>query len=333
MKTIKPILLGMFLCLAGLNLYAQFQPAKGEKLNVIFDSDMGPDYDDVGAIAMLHAYADSGYVNILATIACTRYEEVASIFSVFNTYFKRPDIPVGVPKGDAFYGKDRQHWSDTLVAKYPHRIKSNNEVPDAVQLYRKILAAQPDHSVTLITVGFFTNLDNLLKTGADSYSPLSGKELVKKKVRLLVSMAGKFPEGKEFNIIKRPAEGYRVFAAWDIPVLFTGWEIGAKIKTGLTLVNNPAIQNSPVKDAYRIAMPMSPVDHEGRMGWDQTAVLIAIKGYKPFYDLVRGNIKVNPDGSDSWINNKRGNQAYLVDKMPPEKVATYIENVIMHQPR
>jgi hypothetical protein len=30
-----------------------------------FDSDMGPDYDDVGAIAILHAFADSGYVKIL----------------------------------------------------------------------------------------------------------------------------------------------------------------------------------------------------------------------------------------------------------------------------
>jgi hypothetical protein len=27
---------------------------------VIFDTDMGPDYDDVGAIALLHAFADSG---------------------------------------------------------------------------------------------------------------------------------------------------------------------------------------------------------------------------------------------------------------------------------
>lgn len=333
MKTIKLLVLSVSISLAWGSLYAQFQPPKGQKLNVIFDSDMGPDYDDVGAIAMLHAYADSGYVNILATIACTRYEEVASIFSVFNTYFKRPDISVGVPKGDAYYGKDRQHWSDTLVAKYPHSIKSNADVPDAVQLYRKILASQPDHSVTLITVGFFTNLDNLLKTGADSYSPLSGKELVKKKVRLLVSMAGKFPEGKEFNIIKRPAEGYRVFSGWETPVLFTGWEIGAKIKTGLTLVNNPAIQNSPVKDAYRIAMPMRPIDHEGRMAWDQTAVLIAVKGYKPFYEVVRGTVKVNPDGSDSWTNNAKGRQAYLVDKMSPEKITAYIEKVIMYQPR
>src|SRR6266446_1333672 len=41
--------------------------------SIIFDSDMGPDYDDVGAITLLHAFADSGYINILATVASTKY--------------------------------------------------------------------------------------------------------------------------------------------------------------------------------------------------------------------------------------------------------------------
>ena len=45
---------------------------------------MGPDYDDVGAITLLHAYADSGYINILATVASTKYEGVAVVMNVFN---------------------------------------------------------------------------------------------------------------------------------------------------------------------------------------------------------------------------------------------------------
>src|SRR5215217_7681794 len=119
---------------------------------VIFDTDMGPDYDDVGAIALLHAFGDSGKANILATIASTKYEGVAAVLSVFNTYFKKPDLPIGVPKGDALTLKDTQHWTDTLIARYPHAIKNNDEVPDAVELYRKILAQQPDNSVTITTV-------------------------------------------------------------------------------------------------------------------------------------------------------------------------------------
>jgi len=52
---------------------------KAKPVPVIFDSDMGPDYDDVGAITLLHAFADSGYINILATVASTKYEGVAAI--------------------------------------------------------------------------------------------------------------------------------------------------------------------------------------------------------------------------------------------------------------
>ena len=151
--------------------YGQQKPAK--PVNIIFDSDMGPDYDDVGAIAILHALTDKGEVNILATVASTKYEGVAGVLNVFNTYFNRPNIPIGVPKGKALELRDWQHWTNTVLAKYPHQIKSNDEVPDAIAIYRKILASQPDHSVTIVTIGFLTNLSNLLNTGADEYSRLS----------------------------------------------------------------------------------------------------------------------------------------------------------------
>ena len=133
---------------------------------IIFDSDMGPDYDDVGAITLLHALADSGQAKILATIASTKYDGVACVMNVFNTYFNRPNIPVAVPKGNALTLRDWQHWTDTLIEKYPHSIKSNGDVPDAPDLYRKILSKQPDHSVTIVTVGFLTNLSNLLLSRA-----------------------------------------------------------------------------------------------------------------------------------------------------------------------
>jgi len=174
--------------------------AKAQPESVIFDSDMGPDYDDVGAIALLHAFADDGKANILATIASTKYDKVAAVFSVFNTYFKRPNISIGVPKGEALDLRDFQHWSDSVVTNYPHAINTNKDVPDAVALYRRILAIQPDKSVTIITVGFLTNLKNLLQSKADMFSPLNGEQLVRQKVKQLVSMAGRFPSGSEFNV-------------------------------------------------------------------------------------------------------------------------------------
>ena len=164
---LKAILLILFICCA-MNTFSQSGKAP---VRIIFDSDMGPDYDDVGAIAILHTLADKGEAKILATMASTKYEGVAGVLNVFNIYFNRPDIPIGVPKGDALDLRDFQHWTDTLLAKYPHKIKTNDEAADAVMLYRKILAAQPDNSVTIVNVGFLTNLSNLLNTAADGYSP------------------------------------------------------------------------------------------------------------------------------------------------------------------
>ncbi|WP_423146196.1 nucleoside hydrolase [Rubrolithibacter danxiaensis] len=301
-------------------------------LPVILDTDMGPDYDDTGAITLLHAFADKGEATILATIASTKYEGVAAVLNVFNTYFNKQDIPIGVPRGNALTLKDSQHWTDTLIAKYPHTINNNNEVADAVAVYRKTLAAQPDSSVAIITVGFLTNLASLLKSLPDTYSPLSGKELVKKKVKKLVSMAGKFPAGKEFNIEEDAASAKYVFENWPTPVIFSGFEIGSKIKTGIPLIQNKQIKNSPVKDVYSICIPKAKEDSAGRMSWDQTAVLVAIKGANPYYKVRKGTIEIAADGSNSWKENKDGNQYYLLENLPEKDVERIINNLMMHQP-
>jgi inosine-uridine nucleoside N-ribohydrolase len=312
---------------------SMFSVAQSQPVNVIFDSDMGPDYDDVGAITLLHAFADEGKANILATIASTKYENVAAVFSVLNTYFKTPNIPVAVPKGEALELRDWQHWTDSIVKNYPHAINSNKDVPDAVALYRRILSIQPDKSVTIITVGFLTNLKNLLQSKPDMFSPLSGEQLVKQKVNQLVSMAGKFPEGSEFNINRDFSSAKYAYENWPTPVLFSGFEIGEKIKVGLPLIHNDAIQSSPVKDVFRISIPQAAEDSAGRKSWDETAVLVGVLGYENWYDVKRGKISISDkDGSNTWINDDNGTQAHLVEKTSPEVVQKLINELIQHQP-
>ena len=320
------------ICLAILvAFHTDAQKIKNPKA-VIFDSDMGPDYDDVGAIALLHAFADSGYIKILGTVASTNYEGVAGVFSVFNTYFKRPNIPIGVPKKQGSSLKDFQHWTDSVLANYQHAIKQNAEVPEAVEVYRKILAKQSDKSVTIITTGFFTNLAALLKSAPDQYSKLSGHELVKKKVKELVSMAGRFPTGSEFNVRIDSTASQFVFANWPTNVLLSGFEIGWNIRTGLPLINNNQITHSPVKDVFRISIPLHAEDKSGRPSWDETAVLVAVMGYAPYYTIVNGTMIVNDNGSNSWSNT--GNKhSYLVEKISPKEVENIINQLMMHLPR
>lgn len=320
----------LFILIGCFHTHAQ---QKQQPVPIIFDTDMGPDYDDAGAIAILHAFADKGEAKILATMASTKHAKVAATLSVFNTYFKKSAIPIGVPKGWAQDLKDFQHWTDTITANYPHTVQNNEDAADAVKLYRQILAKQPEKSVTIVTVGFLTNLYGLLQSGADAYSQLNGKELVKQKVKELVSMAGKFPAGDEFNVVKHAAASKYVFDNWPTTIIFSGFEIGQKIKTGLPLIHNKAIQNSPVKDVFRISIPLDKQDINGRMSWDETAVLVAVAGYKTYYILHPGRITVDGvTGSNSWVEDNKGNQFYLVEKTSPSVVEKVLNDLMMHQP-
>lgn len=301
------------------------------QVKIILDTDMGPDYDDVGALAMVHALVDKGEADLLATMACTNYEGVAKVLEIINTYFGRPQIPIGVARDYGVNLRDWQFWSDTLISRYPHSFKTNNDARDAVDLYRDILSKQEDESVTIVTIGFLSNIAALLKSGPDRHSPLSGHELVSKKVKSLVSMAGKFPEGMEFNIEEDAEAGIYTFSNWPNQLIFSGFEIGEKIKTGIPLIQNQSIINSPIKDVFRISIPMADEDKYGRMSWDQTAVLVAVRGADPYYDLAKGQIILQPNGYNSW-NYQSGDHFHLKEKMPAKEVEKLINELMMYQP-
>lgn len=306
---------------------------KGLPVALILDTDLGPDYDDVGAMALLHSLADSGKVTILATLSSNKDELVVPCIEAINTYFGRPNLPLGAPKSELGVSLDDGHkekWTEAMVKKYSHQTQKTSEAPDAVKVYRQILSGQPDTSVVVCTVGFFTNLKDLLLSGADEYSPLSGKELIARKVKRLVSMAGAFPAGREFNVHCDTPSSLLVMKEWPTEILFSGYEIGEKILTGKRLAGSP-VENSPIADTYRICLPQT--DPNGRMSWDQTAVLVAVNGYEPYFVIERGRMQVNDDGSDTWAADPSGPQARLMEKLPYEQLASLIENYMMHQPQ
>lgn len=305
-------------------------PSAVDPVKIIFDSDMGPDYDDVGALTMLHAFADSGKAEILGTMASNKYALAAPCLEVINTYYGRSKIPVGSPKNHGVNIGCSQHWTDSLVANYPHRLDSTSHAQDAVYLYRKILASQADTSVVIVTVGFLTNLNDLLVSGADTISPLNGKQLILKKVKKLVAMAGKFPEGSEFNVKEDSTSSKYVFDHWPTQIIFSGFEIGDHIFTGKILIGSKL--RSPAKMAFGIAIPMSDEDRNGRRSWDQTAVLTAVKGAAFAFGVVKGMMVAEPSGFNRWNKIENGTHSYLVFKKSPEVISGLIDQYMMHEP-
>jgi inosine-uridine nucleoside N-ribohydrolase len=128
-------------------------------VRVIFDTDLGADVDDAGAVAVLHALADRGEADILAMGLSVTHRWSAPCLDAMNTYYGRPDIPIGVVKGKGV--DDGCKYAESIAKEFPHDLKSPDEAADVVSLYRQVLAKQPDNSVVLVTVGFLTNVANL----------------------------------------------------------------------------------------------------------------------------------------------------------------------------
>jgi len=299
-----------------------------QPVRLVFDTDMMGDVDDVGTVALLHALADAGEVEILAMGLSGKNVFSPLCLDALNTYFNRSEIPIGIVKGPAF--DKRSKYAEAIAKEFPHKLKSADDLPDAARLYRKVLARQPDKSVVMVSVGQVTNFRNLLKSEADEYSTLDGPSLVKRKVKAWVCMGGKIPEGREANLIHDgPAAAYAI-ANWPTPIVFSGFEIGREIMTGAALKNVPA--DSPVRRGYEL---YNGLNH--RESWDQTAVLYAVRGLDgglaDYWDVAtKGHLHVNPDGSNQWRTSPDRDHAYLVKKMDPKKIAAVIEELMLQQP-
>ena len=114
-------------------------------VNIIFDTDVDHDCDDIGALFILHAAVERSEAKLLATIGCTSSDSIAPCLDAMNTWFGRPEIPVGTLKDPGLLVGP--HYTTELVKRFPHRFQSGKDSPDAVVLYRQILAKEPDGSV------------------------------------------------------------------------------------------------------------------------------------------------------------------------------------------
>lgn len=323
-----------FLFVLAFLIFAYASSWSAQPVKVIFDSDMGPDFDDVGAITILHALAAKGECEILATMASDGYPYIAPTLEVFNRYFKKSDIPIGAPGPDAPKFSCPNHWNDSLAVKYLPKLKTNADYPSATEVYRKVLAKQPDGSVVIITVGFLSNLADLLNSGPDQFSPLSGKDLVKQKVKKWVAMAGGFPEGSEFNVNKHAKASEYVFQNWPTPILFSGFEIGVKIMTGNQVATNGS-KGSPVQWAYQYCLSnYENKKSQNRNSWDHTAVLCAVRNPENYFYVVgNGTFVCNPYGSNTWNPDKNSNHSFLVHKYPYQKIADILDDLMLYEPK
>ena len=313
-------------------------PDSNNGVQLILDTDMSNDVDDVAALAMIHALANNGEADLLAVVtnANSNHKRTASTVDAINTYYNRPDIPIGVTKVSGLQ-EDGSWYGDSLHTIFPHDTPSDDQVADAVDVLRATLAAAEDNSVTYVSVGYLVNMASLLQSEPDEHSNLNGMDLVRQKVKEAVIMGGQYPHaGTEWNFSRnRPQDTQMVVDNWPTRIVFSGAEIGWQMYSGTSLQNAPT--SNPVRYAHEVFRGFDTPNNaltDGYHTWDQTAVLWAVRGDQDLWSRVdQGFNQVNADGSSqwqTWQNNSR--HEYLVKTQDNSRYVDIVNDLYLVPP-
>ncbi len=252
---------------------------------VIYDTDMDTDCDDAGGLAILHALADRGEAEILATVVSSRYPWSVPCVEAINRYYGRADLPIGAPKTTwADTGQRGSPYARQISEQFTTRLKSNDDASDAIDVYRRVLAAQDDGSVVIVTVGYLTNIRDLLASKPDAVSPLDGAALVRKKVSRWVCGGGRYPEslapGNWGNFRPDPSSAVIAVRDWPGLIFFSG--LGDHLHTGGGL--HETTTENPVRRVYKLYLG----GKKTRPSWDPICVLFGVRNKADYWEIHTG---------------------------------------------
>ncbi|MEO1188771.1 MAG: nucleoside hydrolase [Pseudomonadota bacterium] len=316
-------------------------PLAVDKPQIIFDTDFGGDADDLGAVAMLHYYADRGDIDLLAIISWSNESYALPALAAVNQFYGRPDLPLGVREVASW--RTDWNYNKAIADQFPHAPEAVTNASPAVALYRRLLANAAPNSITIVTVGPLANIQNLLNSGPDAISDASGTELVAAKVDQFVIMGGQFPQGitahgPEWNFDgNMPGVTQAVLETITRPVVFSGYEVGEALKYGAELNQHP--NDTPLYVGYKYFSEHAPwmkQDYQGQIldnsSFDQTAVMYAaINGVDEFWTLsAPGTLNVDARGVGTWNESNDGRHRYLILKDDVETTISEIAAAMTH---
>jgi len=319
-----------------------------EPTPIIFDTDMDLDCDDAGALAVLHALMDFNETKILGVIVDVPFEASAKCVMIINNYYNRPEIPVGLlevvdyEKGKKYQlyrgtkkqiAKFRDYYTKAVVEHYSSDITESQKIWESVNLYRHLLSNSEDHSVVIVAVGLLTALKALLDSPPDDLSPLNGIDLVKLKVKKLVTMGiGRFPSAQaEFNWLMDWQSARFVISHWPTDLVVQS--NGTQFLTGNKLsIKTP--ESNPVRKIYETYLKGPRRENDS---WDLITALYSVRGSEPYLEEKKGyRLILEPElGKNHWVpvENHEFNHSYLVLKLPKIKLKKAIEDLLIKLPK
>jgi inosine-uridine nucleoside N-ribohydrolase len=165
--------------------------------------------------------------------------------------------------------------------------------------------------VSICSTGFVSSLARLLASEPDDLSPLSGVELVRKKVKCLYLMAGVFTSSEEadYNFLQDPATTRKLYELWprDVAVVFSPMEVGNDIeyRPELVLSDINWTDVHPIKQVY-----MKYNCDTGQKMWDPLTVINAVEGDAVFTLYEPGTVTLTEKFSTRFTPTPTGNERY-----------------------
>lgn len=294
----------------------------------ILDTDIGPDCDDAAALALAAIAAEKTGRELLAVMHCTSSPWGAGAIRHILNWYGRSNIAVGTLKDAGFLTGSEWERYNRALAKRAGADACAAE--DCLPLYRRLLARQPDGSVEIVGIGPMRNLANLLASGADEISPLTGRQLIAQKVARLTVMAGNFApdsDAPEWNVEMDVASARRVAGEWPGEIVYCGWEVGAPVVT----LREPCglDEENPVRTAYRLHSGGA-----GRSSWDLCTVQWAMEDACGNYALsAPGVIDIDARGVTRWRAKDGGRHFYLKLAKTPAQTAADLERTLVEYDR
>lgn len=292
-----------------------FEPLGSSRKNIIFDTDMGPDCDDAGALALLLQYVKKYDLNLLGIANCTSNRYANGAIRAISEYYGFDEPPVGQYSGKELL-PDGKKYNEAVAKKYCRYISSATAAQTELEFYRRLLTKAEDASVTIIAVGPLSNLGRVL---------CENEQLFNRKVDCIIMMGGAFPSGKEFNIECDPVAARRVFEKFRGNIICSGFEVGKDIMSGFAREH----ENNPVFDSYRNYLGgKAPYL---RNSWDLTAVHFAFEGEGEYYSLSKEmKITVGDDGHIRAEKSKYSGRRYIIKKAENQVLSDALNALLEH---
>ncbi len=280
-----------------------------ETKQIIFDTDIGMDCDDAAALGILLNAHKRGECEILAITASTGREGATATVNAICDYYGVNGIPVGRMKR-MLQCDGVNNYARAVMEKYG----TEDVETDAVPLLRKTLA-EAAGKVSVIAVGPLSNLEELLKSKADEFSPLCGADLVKQKVDKLYVMIGSFPQNfggkrfREWNLLQDVPAARYVIENWGTKKVYLPFEIGAAVFTEMGQNENPVWYS--MKN-FAIANGVDISNGYRRESWDPVTCMIALNENNPlFIYSPEGTVTVDGDCVTLFEEKTGGLDKYL----------------------